>query len=51
MDAQYVGKVDFGTPGQSIDMMFDTGSSWTWVYTLDGCNIAGNKCPSVEKYS
>ena len=31
--------------------MFDTGSSWTWVYTLEGCEENGNQCPSVEKYS
>lgn len=31
--------------------MFDTGSSWTWVYSLEGCDQAGHKCPSVEKYS
>jgi len=51
MDTQYVGKVDFGYPSQSIDIMFDTGSSWTWVYTLEGCEENGNQCPSVEKYS
>ena len=29
--AQYSGEVHFGTPAQTFQLLFDTGSSWTWV--------------------
>lgn len=41
----------FGIPSQKVNIMFDTGSAWTWLYTLEGCQENGNKCPGVDKYS
>ena len=34
-----------------MDMMFDTGSAQTWVYTKEGCSKNGGSCPNVGKYS
>ena len=50
-DSQFIGTVQFGKPNQKVDVLFDTGSPWTWVYSLEGCKSQGNNCPDVIKYS
>jgi hypothetical protein len=44
----YEGKFWFGNPSQSMQVIFDTGSAWAWVFSEE-CK-AGN-CPAKnEKY-
>lgn len=39
-NVQYIGRVAFGNPPQAMDMVFDTGSSDTWV-PGDNCGSCG----------
>jgi hypothetical protein len=40
-NVQYIGKVAFGNPLQLLDVVFDTGSSDTWIPSLD-CAVCGS---------
>jgi len=44
---QYVGPIFVGTPSQKIDVIWDTGSSNTWVYAAD-CKT--DVCKSHQRY-
>jgi len=37
----YEGKFFFGNPSQELDVIFDTGSAWAWVFSGEDCT----KCP------
>ena len=39
---QYYITLDFGTPAQSFSLVLDTGSSWTWIPSIDctSCNVS-----------
>ncbi len=45
-NSQYFGKIQLGTPGQSFDVIFDTGSSDLWV-AGSGC---GDSCGRHNRY-
>lgn len=32
-NTQYFGKIQMGSPMQELNMLFDTGSAETWVYS------------------
>lgn len=40
-NVQYIGKVAFGNPQQELDVVFDTGSSDTWIPGAD-CEVCGS---------
>lgn len=46
-NSQYYGKIQLGTPGQSFDVIFDTGSSDLWV-AGSGC---ASSCGAHHRYS
>ncbi|XP_055678614.1 cathepsin D-like [Lutzomyia longipalpis] len=46
LDAQYVGTISFGTPPQSFQMIFDTGTTYTWIPVVN-C-IATKKVVSID---
>lgn len=37
----YEGSFFFGTQAQELQVIFDTGSAWAWVFSGEGCK----KCP------
>merc|ERR550519_1081323 len=49
MDAQYYGPIELGTPGQMFNVIFDTGSSNTWVPSAT-CPIWEVACRLHHRY-
>jgi len=48
MNMGYEGKFWFGNPSQEMDVIFDTGSAWAWVFS-EKCN--DKNCPKEnQKY-
>ena len=33
----YEGKFFFGSPSQEMQVIFDTGSAWAWVFSAEEC--------------
>jgi hypothetical protein len=44
----YEGNYWFGNPAQAIQVVFDTGSAWPWVFS-ETCGIKDSTCPLRKK--
>jgi hypothetical protein len=44
----YEGSFFFGSPAQQLQVVFDTGSAWVWVFS-ESCGVKDNTCPMRQR--